>query len=496
VTTARYTIAIASGGRTIVAVDDFSFVRNEITFLFGESGIGKSMLCKAVYGLLDPDELQVTVNGFPYRQYLDDPETRGVRQSSFFVFQEPSSHLHPLMRIADQLREGSIAGAGSEAAVLSRLWKTADSDKLAKVLDVYPKPYRPSGGEKQRILLAMAFKKIALLSAAAAALPTLFVFDEPTGSLDNSYRNLFLDFLFDEYRKNPFTAMVITHDYSIISEVKENHNAIVDKVHYKELARLEEGRVALHDFSPDDYLSWLKQTASRKAAAAKAGEVVRIAPEFRIFGSDHRICSDPARTRAADLVIRKGDMAYVKAPSGVGKTTLAKIVMGLYAPEKFTMTLCGTAVTEATPRKLFEREIWGRRAGMVFQHADEALDLEATVAETFEGLPLGYKLTGEKLHGALAELFEGGVTDAFLGKKVKFLSGGQKQRLNLLRTIILHPDLIILDEPLNGLDFDSVRKIIAMLEEKRKSGSALLMISHNEEIFDALVDEEHCYYLT
>jgi len=99
------------------------------------------------------------------------------------------------------------------------------------------------------------------------------------------------------------------------------------------------------------------------------------------------------------------------------------------------------------------------------------------------------------LHSALEELFEGGVTEAFLAKKVKFLSGGQKQRLNLLRTIILHPDLIILDEPLNGLDFDSVRKVIDMLEEKRKAGSALLMISHNEEIFDALVDADHCYYL-
>jgi ABC-type multidrug transport system ATPase subunit len=133
---------------------------------------------------------------------------------------------------------------------------------------------------------------------------------------------------------------------------------------------------------------------------------------------------------------------------------------------------------------------------MVFQHADEALDLEATVAETFSGLPLGYQLNGERLHIELAELFEGGVTDSFLSKKVKYLSGGQKQRLNLLRTIILRPDLVILDEPLNGLDFDSVRKVIDLLEEKRKAGSALLMISHNEEIFDALVDKEHCYYLS
>jgi peptide/nickel transport system ATP-binding protein len=492
---AHYSIRIASNGRTIVAVEDFSFVRDEITFLFGESGIGKSMLCKAVYGLLDPDDLQVIVNGVPYRDYGNAPETRAAVQSSFFVFQEPSSHLQPLMRITEQLREGSIAGPESEERILSRFWKTEDSSKLKSILDVYPKPYRPSGGEKQRVLLAMAFKKIARLATTQATIPTFFVFDEPTGSLDNSYRNLFLEFLFEEYQKRQFTAMIITHDYSIISRVFGCHKDMVDKVHYKELARPEEGSVTMHDFSPDDYLSWLKRTASHKAAGPPAAEVVRVAPEFRIFGRSHRIFRDPERTREAELVIRKGEMVYVKAPSGVGKTTLAKIIMGLYSPEKFSMTLCGTGVTEATPRKFYEQEIWGRRAGMVFQHADEALDLEATVAETFEGLPLGYKLTREKLLGALAELFEGGVTDSFLVKKVKFLSGGQKQRLNLLRTIILHPDLIVLDEPLNGLDFDSVRKIIAMLDEKRQSGSALLMISHNEEIFDALVDGEHCYYL-
>jgi ABC-2 type transport system ATP-binding protein len=60
----------------------------------------------------------------------------------------------------------------------------------------------------------------------------------------------------------------------------------------------------------------------------------------------------------------------------------------------------------------------------------------------------------------------------------------------------MHPPLIILDEPLNGLDFDSARKIIAMLDQMRKQGSALLLISHNEEIFDALVEKECVYYLT
>jgi ABC-2 type transport system ATP-binding protein len=60
---------------------------------------------------------------------------------------------------------------------------------------------------------------------------------------------------------------------------------------------------------------------------------------------------------------------------------------------------------------------------------------------------------------------------------------------------MLKPDLIVMDEPLNGLDFESVRKIIDILQVLREKGAALFMISHNEEIFDAIVDKEHVYYL-
>ncbi len=486
----RQRVTIASGNRTIADIDDFSFVSDEITFLFGESGIGKSMLCKAVYGLLDPSELDITVGGLPYRHYLE--ETAAIVESGFFVFQEPSSHLNPLMRTGEQLREGSIGGTESEEEILDRLWNENDRLTLKGILDVYPKPYRPSGGEKQRILLAMAFKKIRLLPP---GVPALFVFDEPTGSLDNRYRNLFLAFLFEEWARRPFTALVITHDYSIISEIYANAKGLVDRIHFRELRRKGEGSVELADFRAADYLTWLQTTSAKKKISHTGEPVLTLSSRFSIFGTGHRICRDEERRQETDLVIRAGEMVYVKAPSGAGKTTLAKVVMGLYEADKFSMRLSGVPVSQATPRAWFEREVWGKRAGMVFQHADEALDLEATVAETFAGLPLKRAMSRSDLTAFLGGLFEGTLDEAFLSRKVKFLSGGQKQRLNLLRTIAMHPPLIVLDEPLNGLDFDSVRKIIAMLDDLRVKGVAMLLISHNEEIFDTLVGKECVYYL-
>jgi peptide/nickel transport system ATP-binding protein len=498
VTEACHSIHIRSGARPIVSCDRFSVPHDKITFLFGESGIGKSLLCKALYGLLDPDELDVTVSGVPYREYRDNQLTKDIFHNSFFVFQEPSSHLNPLKRIGEQLREGSLGHCETTSAILRGLWQNSRDDAIRKIIELYPKPFRPSGGEKQRVLLAMAFEKIDLfIQSRTENQPTFFVFDEPTGSLDNKYRNLFLRFLLEKYEQFPFTVMFITHDYSIISEIYARYKHLLPAIHFKELSRTDATAVELHDFSPREYLAWL-ETAQPPSYSAREGrkEVLKVEPEFSIFGRNYRICKDPGRTLPAPLIINQGEMVYVKAESGVGKTSLAKIIMGLYPSQRFSMSLSGIAVTHRSSLGVWQKRIWGKKAGMVFQHADEALDMEATIAETFKGLPLPAGLSHQDTKPMLAPLFsENNLTADFLKRKVAFLSGGQKQRLNLLRSLTLDTDLIILDEPLNGLDFKGVTRVLGLLEEKRKSGSALLLISHNEEIFDSLVDETHRYYL-
>jgi peptide/nickel transport system ATP-binding protein len=497
-----FNVSIASRGRTIVAIDEYAVYPGAITFLFGESGIGKSMVAKAVYGLLDPGELQVTINNRPYQEHLGRDWTRQVRTNGFFVFQEPSSHLNPLMKITRQMGEGSLknCSGNAEQEILDKLWQNRDADAIREILDIFPKPYRPSGGEKQRVLLAMAFKKIDILhSSAHQDAPACFIFDEPTGSLDDNYRNVFLELLFRKYRQRAFTIILITHDYSTISEIYRSHRDLLDRIHFKELSRVQESQsqVVLKDFSPQEYISWLHGTTPQQNAggADPHDQVVRVRPRFSVFGRNLTIFKDASRTQETDLVINRGEMVYLKAPSGVGKTTLAKILMGLYRAQNISIQLCGLSITKKTGRRVWERRIWGGLAGMVFQHADEALNLQSTVRESFYGLPLKRKCTFDQIMLHLSSLFDSRIDTVFLRKKVAYLSGGQKQRLNLLRTLILSTDLVILDEPLNGLDFASIKKVLALIEEKRAQGAALLMISHNEEIFDHLIGSGHVYYL-
>ena len=172
----RFDVRIASNERTLVDINDFEVSPRRITFLFGESGIGKSLLSRAIYGLLDPDEFSVTINGEPYERYLKRDETREWKKAGFFVFQEPSSHLNPLLTLRTQLNEGSLAQAPDDSGIMLRLWDARDSDEIERLLAVYPKPYRPSGGEKQRMFLVMALKKIDILLKDKKA-DGIFIFD-------------------------------------------------------------------------------------------------------------------------------------------------------------------------------------------------------------------------------------------------------------------------------------------------------------------------------
>jgi ABC-type glutathione transport system ATPase component len=493
-----FDIRIETERRLLVDIRDFQIAPQEVTFLFGESGIGKSLIARAIYGLLDPEEFCITINREPYDVYLKKPETDEIRKNSFFVFQEPSTHLNPLLQLGTQLNEGSLARPAGDAELLKYLWDSSEWEEIKRLLEVYPKPYRPSGGEKQRIFLVMALKKIDLvMQAASGSQNALFVFDEPTGSLDNHFRNVFLSLLFRRFQRARFTTLLITHDYSMISEVTASHTNILDGVAFRELS-LERERLAMRDFQPEVYLNWLKSRGTdREAQTSPKRErpLLTVESGARVFGQELTISREEPSAKQCALEVLAGSVVYVKAPSGEGKTTLMKMIMGLIRGENFRLMLGGRILTDRTPRRFWQKYLWGRKLTMVFQHADEALNPLSTVWETFQGLPARDAMTAERVKQTLSELYDFEITEAFLNKQVRELSGGQKQKLNLLRSLCLDTDMIILDEPFNGLDFKSTTNVLSMLRERQRSGKGILIVSHNEEIVSTIVDDDGVFYL-
>lgn len=490
----RYQLKIASRKRTIVDLDDFPIKPNAINFVFGESGIGKSLSARALCGLIDPEQLSVAVNGLDYREYLESSQFKANREYGFFVFQEPSTHLNPLLRLADQLYEGSLNSNYDDAKIMRTLWDDPEDEQLRKLLAVYPKPFRPSGGEKQRVLLAMAFKKINRFIKSGTDVPALFVFDEPTGNLDDHFRNMFLKLLFDRFKSGTFTVLFITHDYSMISEIYSRFPDMKPHVHFTEMAR-QNGGLRVREFSPEEYLFWLKQQKAAEIAITKKSKpVLKLLPPVHIFGREMYFTRRPGSKQRVSLNVHAGEMVYLKAASGVGKTTLLKILMGLIPAQQLQCEIGQWPLTARTDKQLWPQKIWAKEAGMVFQHADEALNPESRVKEIFNGLKIPPPVPS--LTEMLGLLFDVQAGDRInTEQKIKHLSGGQKQRLNLLRTLVLKPPLLLLDEPLNGLDLETIKKVLAHLRQVQRGGTGILLVSHNEEIFDALVPESSVYYL-
>jgi len=484
-------LSISSIRRPLAVIDSFKLYPGRINFLFGESGIGKTLISKALYGLLDPEELFITINNEPYQTFLQTGSVHDLQLNSFFVFQEPSSHFNPLLRLKKQLNEGTLKSAVNDRELVRSLWGN-DRKFLQELMTVYPKPYRPSGGEKQRLFLTMAFKKISLLKDAKRS---LFVFDEPTGSLDDDHRNKVLDLLFKYYRKTKFTILFITHDYSLISQIYHQHNDLLEHTDFLELRRTEGSTVIQERFSAETYLDWLGSLKPAETPAKKAGRVLELQSGLRAIGREFRFFADKGCKEETSLNISAGEMVYLKAPSGGGKTTIAKIILGLIKAENLQLELCGQKIDAAVNLKYWQKNLWGKKTAMVFQHADESLDRQASVYQAFKGLPLKGRDSRADIAALLQTLFEEKISDSFLDKKVSYLSGGQKQRLNILRALCLDVQFLVLDEPLNGLDFESIDRVLGILEKKRSQGCGMLLISHNEEILGKLVNAEQVVYL-
>ena len=194
-----------------------------------------------------------------------------------------------------------------------------------------------------------------------------------------------------------------------------------------------------------------------------------------------------------DLVINEGETHVIMGPNGAGKSTLGAAIMGSpeYAVSGGSIVFAGEDITAETPDKRAKRGIF-----LSFQNPVEipGITLSAFLRSAYE------QVTGEriklfafrkKLKDAMDILqIDEGYADRELN--VGF-SGGEKKKAEILQLLVLRPKLAILDETDSGLDVDAVKTVSAGIRAYREqTGGALLIITHNTNILDALtVDRTH-----
>ncbi len=483
-----YPLRISWQNRVLVDLDRFELKEGALNFLFGESGIGKTLVAKTLYGILDQQEWQISITDKDYRDYLASPDLRSIQSNGYFVFQEPSTHLDPLSAIDNHLQLPAENFSGPAQNIISRFFSESEQRQIFRL---YPQPFRPSGGEKQRLFLVKSFLKITEWIRQADSGTALFIWDEPAAHLDMFHRNLFYQTLTELHRHKPFTGLVITHDYSVILKMENEFPDQRQDIRYLELTKNEDA-IRCRSFEPDAFLEW-HRTIHPSAHPASGEEILTVEPGFSIFGCRYGFRN--FLKKDAPFVIPRNTIVYLKAPSGYGKTLFAKSLCGLIRVTGMNMKFDGIPINDHSPAELWQNNLWGKKLVMVFQHADESLNPDAPVISHFRGLPLKKPLSEIRIIKMFNTLFRESLDKEFLKKPVKHLSGGQKQKVNLFRALLLRPDLLILDEPFNGLDFLSLQNALHLLNDTLVSGTSVMVISHDEDLIEKIIPEQNIYYL-
>jgi phospholipid/cholesterol/gamma-HCH transport system ATP-binding protein len=205
---------------------------------------------------------------------------------------------------------------------------------------------------------------------------------------------------------------------------------------------------------------------------------------IELIGVDKRF-GDKIVYRDLSLVVKRGETLALVGPSGIGKSVLLKLIIGLFRPDRGQIIFDGVDVT---PLREPELRMLRRRVGMLFQGA--ALFDSLTVGDNVAyGLREHYDWGEPRIRARVAECLSWVGLPGIEHLAPAALSGGMKKRVGLARVLAPGPEVILYDEPTTGLDPANFRRIDELIVDMReKLGVTSIVITHDMECVFAVAD--------
>ena len=366
---------------------------------------------------------------------------------------------------------------------------------LAGLADADPRSL--SGGQLQRLALA----------GALARSPRLLISDESTAMIDRDGRADMLDLL-ASLPDTGIAVVHITHDPAeaaradrvitvdggrVLSDVR-GFSSIDEAVagNARPVTPEEESRGATRDASET-------REATTASSVEEAGERAWGTPT--LTNTEHLWADRVVHTydlgtpwekpvlRDVSLILEPGQAMLITGDNGSGKTTLSRILTGLLVPTWGNVTLGGTPME----RRVGDVALSMQFARLQLQRPSVRSDILAAAGH---GPRIGSgagrrkkglsREDGDQIVAQAMNLV--GLDPALASRGIDDLSGGQMRRVALAGLLASNPSVLILDEPMAGLDMASRELLISVLDERRRAGLSILVISHDLEGMDALCD--------
>ena len=474
--------------RSLLESVSFDLDQSEILGLVGESGSGKSLLCRAIIGLLPSNKLSVTKGDVVLEGRsilgLDEKSMTDVRGRRIgMIFQNPTSHLDPVMRIGAQICEGLFRHGDYT--------KEQATDQAVELLALvgFPDPARAyrsfahefSGGMRQRAMIAIAL----------SCKPEILIADEPTTALDVTVQAQILELLLDLRKKRGLSIILITHDLGVVAQTCDR----IAVMREGQIVEIEEKRQLLsapqHSYTKTliaSHPSFESQVPNEFKEGIDDIEDHHIRPIFEVddlvveFNAGKSWFKPKSAFRALGGVscqIFPGDTIGIVGESGSGKSTLARAMIGLTPITSGHVSYQGEVLTLKRDQALKKLR---REVAMVFQDPFNALNPRMTVeAALREVLQTQGEISKSEIDFRIDELLDlVGLDTTFRNRKPKSLSGGQCQRVGIARALAVNPKVIIADECVAALDVTIQAQIIALFRElQEKMDLTIIFIAHD-----------------
>ncbi|MEV6774447.1 ATP-binding cassette domain-containing protein [Nocardia sp. NPDC051030] len=405
---------------------DLTVRRGEFVAVVGHNGSGKSTLTRILAGR-PPTHGTVTRPG---------AAGLGVLGGTAMVLQRPESQTLGVL-VADDVVWGlptEIAAATDIDGLLGEVGLAGMGRRETATL---------SGGQQQRLAVA----------AALARKPTLLIADEATSMIDPEGRRDLVALLADLPRRHDMAVVLVTHH--------EADAAAADRV-----VHLQAGRTVAH------LPAWPRPVRDQRRRPM--GEPVLELRDVRHTYNAGTPWEAPA-LHGIDLTVRRGEALLIVGGNGSGKSTLAWIMAGLTVPSGGSCELHGgRGGTRPVSKRI-------GRVQLAFQHSRLQLQRQTVGAEIEDWGGSGTAAVARALDAV-------GLDRALAGHSIEGLSGGQAKRVVLAAIVARRPQVVVLDEPLAGLDPQGRAGVVELLARLRDSGLTLIVISHDVADMSAVVD--------